>query len=58
VTPMQFGLHGPLTVTSGDSVLVPAGKQRVVLPALLLNANHQWVDVDAASIADVTPAQP
>jgi DNA-binding SARP family transcriptional activator len=40
VTRMQFGLLGPLTVRSGDAVLIPAGKQRVVLAALLLNANR------------------
>jgi DNA-binding SARP family transcriptional activator len=38
---MEFGLLGPLTVRRGGAeVPVPAGKQRVVLAALLLNANR------------------
>jgi DNA-binding SARP family transcriptional activator/TolA-binding protein len=41
VTAMQFGLLGPLVVRRGETVVpVPAGKQRVVLAALLLNANR------------------
>ena len=38
---VEFGLLGPLLVRRGDAVVpVPAGKQRAVLAALLLNANH------------------
>ena len=38
---MQFGLLGPLVVRRGETVVpVQAGKQRVVLAALLLNANR------------------
>jgi DNA-binding SARP family transcriptional activator len=37
---VRFGLLGPLLVTSGEQAAVlPAAKQRVVLAALLLNAN-------------------
>jgi DNA-binding SARP family transcriptional activator/Tfp pilus assembly protein PilF len=40
-TGMEFGLLGPLTVRRGGAeVPVPAGKQRVVLATLLLNANR------------------
>jgi DNA-binding SARP family transcriptional activator/tetratricopeptide (TPR) repeat protein len=40
-TGMKFGLLGPLTVRRGGAeVPVPAGKQRVVLATLLLNANR------------------
>ena len=38
---MRFGLLGPLLVCRGETVLaVPAGKQRVLLAALLLNAGR------------------
>ena len=38
---MEFGLLGPLTVRRGGvAVVVPPGKQRVVLAALLLGANR------------------
>src|SRR5580698_3415937 len=38
---IEFSLLGPLRVLlSGAEVPVPAGKQRAVLAALLLNANH------------------
>ncbi len=38
---MEFCLLGPLAVRRGDAVVtVPAGKQRAVLAALLLNANR------------------
>jgi DNA-binding SARP family transcriptional activator/Tfp pilus assembly protein PilF len=41
VTGMRFGLLGPVTVCLGDRMVpVPAGKQRAVLAALLLNANR------------------
>jgi DNA-binding SARP family transcriptional activator len=37
----EFGLLGPLTVRCGDTaVIVPGGKLRAVLAALLLRANH------------------
>ena len=40
-TGMEFGLLGPLTVRRGEMESpVPPGKQRVVLAALLLNANR------------------
>jgi DNA-binding SARP family transcriptional activator/tetratricopeptide (TPR) repeat protein len=38
---MEFCLLGPLTVRRGDAVVaLPAGKQRALLAALLLNANR------------------
>src|SRR5436190_1104170 len=38
---MEFGLLGPLAVRrDGVAITVPAGKQRVLLAALLLKANH------------------
>jgi DNA-binding SARP family transcriptional activator len=41
VTGMEFCLLGPLAVRRGDTVLpLPAGKQRALLAALLLNANQ------------------
>jgi DNA-binding SARP family transcriptional activator/tetratricopeptide (TPR) repeat protein len=41
LTGMEFCLLGPLAVRRGDAVIpVPAGKQRAMLAALLLNANR------------------
>ncbi|HEX6526372.1 MAG TPA: BTAD domain-containing putative transcriptional regulator [Streptosporangiaceae bacterium] len=41
MTSIQFGLLGPLSVRrDGEVVPVPAAKQRIVLAALLLNANR------------------
>jgi len=41
VTGLEFCLLGPLVVRCGEAVVpVPAGKQRAVLAALLLNANR------------------
>jgi DNA-binding SARP family transcriptional activator/tetratricopeptide (TPR) repeat protein len=38
---MEFGLLGPLTVRcDGTALVVPRGRQRAVLAALLLRANH------------------
>ena len=43
---MEFGLLGPLVVGVGESpVTISAGKQRVLIAALLLRAN-QVVPVD------------
>lgn len=47
---MQFGILGPLTVTSGDeSIDLPSAEQRTLLAILLANANHV---VSADRIAD------
>jgi DNA-binding SARP family transcriptional activator len=54
---MEFGLLGPLTVRAGGvPVLVPQGKQRTLLAALLLNAG-QVVSLDNLEEAlwDVSP---
>jgi DNA-binding SARP family transcriptional activator/tetratricopeptide (TPR) repeat protein len=47
---VEFGLLGPLMVRSGDTpVTVSAGKQRVLLAALLLQANQAVAAGDLAS---------
>ena len=47
---MEFGLLGPLLVRAGDSpVTVTAGKQRVLMAALLLRANEVVASADLAA---------
>src|SRR5215471_7208933 len=55
---MEFGLLGPLAVRRGGAdVLVPRGKQRVLLSMLLLNAGHA-VPVSALAEALWGPEPP
>ena len=47
---MEFGLLGPLLVRVGESrVTVSAGKQRVLMAALLLRANEVVASADLAA---------
>jgi DNA-binding SARP family transcriptional activator/tetratricopeptide (TPR) repeat protein len=47
---MEFGLLGPLLVRVGESrVTVSAGKQRVLIAALLLHANEEVASADLAA---------
>ena len=49
-TQVRFGLLGPVTVDlDGVAVGIPASRQRILLAALLLRANHT---VDTAELAD------